>query len=739
MSDRSSGLGRQLAVTLAIALGIGLVIAFTLLTWRQVNHELEKKLDQLQAVAEIIAFNATAVIEFQDDDDAGRLLQSLDRQPDIVFGEIVSADGNFYHRYLKRQQSDVSPSMTFPAGSLDFTLAWREADLSLASVQVPVQLQDETTGSIRLVASLRGVWRAFLLDTVVYLAGAMLAFAVALLVGRHFLFKTLAPLRRLTEITQQVTQTREFSRSVAVDGADEIRELARAFNAMLVEIAARNEELQEKAAQLAVAADEAQRSALRADNANRAKSEFLAMMSHEIRTPMNGILGMAQVLLLKDSSEEDRLLCAQTILSSGQVLLALLNDVLDLAKVESGKIRLDAVDFSPAEIVRETLLVFSETAERRGLRLYAVDLPDASHHYLADAIRVRQMLSNLVSNAVKFTPQGEIVVAVSEFASGAGEAVLEFSVSDTGIGIAEDQLALLFQPFAQVEASIARRFGGTGLGLSIVRQLARLMGGDAGASSVPGKGSRFWFRISTTPATAATTAGPVIAARPTGGYQGRVLVAEDSVSNQVLFGTMLRHLGVTADIVGDGAMAAERLAGDDVFDLVLMDLRMPQLDGMSATQQIRQMEARTGRQRVPIVAVTANVLEMDRKQCLEAGMDGFLAKPVKMDDLAHELSRWLVPAPARPAPTDKPTTALSGDRPVNQAVVTPLLDELLPMIDAHLFDVLTRFQALQGALAGTRLEDEMTSIGQALDRLAFDQAAERLRALAHAQGWIIRP
>ncbi len=737
MTRRSPSLAQQLAFTLATALGIGLLLVFSLITWRQLGQEREKKLGELQAVAEVIAFNATAVVEFQDLMGAEKLFFSLNRHADIVRGQLISADRSFVYNYFR----EPSARPDAPAvESLDFSKSAKVADFNYASVRVPILLHDEVTGFVLLTATLDGIWSAFIVDTAVYLAGGLIAFMVALLLGRRFLFSTLAPLRHLTHIALEVTGTRDFSRRVSIGGANEIQDMARAFNSMLVEIEARNRELQEKAVQMAMVAEEANQNALRAEDANRAKSEFLAMMSHEIRTPMNGILGMAQVLLLKASSEEERLKCVHTILSSGQVLMTLLNNILDLSRVESGKVQLELVDFSPRDIMREALLVFSPEAERKGVEMRVAALPEEGLYFRSDATRLRQMLSNLISNAVKFTPSGgEVVVSFREFVEENGSSMLEFAVHDTGIGVDEDKVAILFQPFSQVDASITRQFGGSGLGLSLVRKFAELMGGCVGVSSTPGQGSCFWFRVAVTKAAGSDASSRKKEVLPIAHFAGRVLLVEDNFINRQLFVTLLERFGITLDVADDGQVAIDKVTQGAEYDLILMDLQMPRVDGFSATRKIREFESSTGRARTPVIAITANVFEIDRKRCADAGMDGFIAKPINVDEVAAELSAWLDTVPEPESVELELSTAKVAEREIDPDVVRPLVLALLPMMDAHLFDALENYHALREAVEGSRFQGEISRVGMDLDHLAFDKAAAGLRALALLNGWITQP
>ena len=387
-----------------------------------------------------------------------------------------------------------------------------------------------------------------------------------------------------------------------------------------------------------------------AEAASRSKSEFLATMSHEIRTPMNGILGMAQMLQQPTMEAPARQEAALVIVQSGQTLLTLLNDILDLSKVEAGKFELIPVPCQPLQLVREMENLFSSSARSQGLRLLSGWGGPASATYTADATRLRQMLSNLVDNAIKFTPRGEVRIEafeVSPAPSHGGAAVLEFAVTDTGIGLSQEQSARLFMPFSQADNSTTREYGGSGLGLSIVRRLARLMGGDAGVQSQPGQGARFWFRVqvqvqgqeAALQASAVAAAAPAAALAPLAfAAQGAtVLVAEDNAINRTVITAMLESIGVASVLAEDGQQAAQALAQlverGTPPALVLMDMQMPVLDGLAATERIRAWEKEHQLPRVPIVALTANAYAEDRARCLSAGMDDFLAKPVNLVQL----------------------------------------------------------------------------------------------------------
>jgi PAS domain S-box-containing protein len=391
-----------------------------------------------------------------------------------------------------------------------------------------------------------------------------------------------------------------------------------------------------------------------ADAANAAKSRFLATMSHEIRTPMNGILGMAQLLLQPGLTEAERQTFTRTILNSGQALLALLNDILDLSKVESGKMELENVAFEPSILLEDTRALFAEAINAKGLNASVRWTGPAGGRYMGDAVRLRQILNNLVNNAIKFTQAGHILIEASDaHEADDGRHQLMFSVTDTGIGIASDKQELLFQPFTQADSSTTREFGGTGLGLSIVRSLTILMGGECGVESAPGRGSRFWFTIPAhaviehgetrrTPRESLTSPKPDVQPHE-GQFTGEILVVEDHPMNRMVIQHMLQRMGLDVTMVENGQEGLDIIKNGAQPDLILMDVEMPVLDGYSATARIREWEATNGKRRTTIVALTANAFDSDRQIAQQAGMDDFVAKPVNLNALKATLARWLRP------------------------------------------------------------------------------------------------
>jgi len=369
-----------------------------------------------------------------------------------------------------------------------------------------------------------------------------------------------------------------------------------------------------------------------AQSATSAKSDFLAVMSHEIRTPLNGIIGIADVLSLSplDDEQAGHL---NLLVQSGQSLLALINDILDFSKIEAGHLQFEKREFDPATEIQSTAALFRPTAESKGLDLELIlgDLPGA---VLGDSHRLRQIVSNVLSNAIKFTQTGKVSLRADSERVPSGKWRLDFEVKDTGVGIPQESLPELFAPFSQADVSTTRKFGGTGLGLAICKRLTEAMEGTISAESGPG-GSTFKFHVmlpAPGPQTASSKSTDIPGLLPNPGDLS-ILVVEDNAVNQTVALHLLKKLGQRTNLADTGRKAVEMIASGH-YDLVFMDMQMPEMDGLEATKAVRQLPLK---KQPRIIALTANAFETDRERCLAAGMDGFLSKPFRLDDLRREI------------------------------------------------------------------------------------------------------